>query len=330
MKYKDLIHGIVNIEEPVIIDLINSPFLQRLKSIDQAGYSEPYFPGRKHNRFEHSIGDYLLLRKFGASIEEQINGLIHDVSHSAFSHCIDYILDSGSQTEHDLQDNIFNDFIMSTDIPSIIKSHGLDLDYILNDKNFPLQEKELPDLCADRIDYSLRTAIIFEEATQEEVNTIIGNLFVKDGNWIFLNYDIAKKYAGIFFQMNKKYYSGLLSGVMFLTVGDYFRYALKKRYIKKEDLYLTDQELLDLVLPFHQQDNHLQKLFNRMDGKTEFINNKEGYYSKVSCKSRIVDPLFHQGDSIKRVSEVDAQWKEIVIKESQPKEYYIGFKDFTN
>jgi len=38
MRYKDPIYGEVEITEPVIVELINSPSLQRLKGIDQAGY----------------------------------------------------------------------------------------------------------------------------------------------------------------------------------------------------------------------------------------------------------------------------------------------------
>ena len=244
MKYQDLIHGVVEINEPVIVDLISSPSLQRLKGIDQAGYSQPYFPNTKHTRFEHSLGDYLLLKRYGASLEEQINGLIHDVSHSAFSHCIDYVLDTGSQETHDLQDNIFNEYVMKTEIPSILERYKLDVSYILNEKNFPLQETDLPNLCADRIDYSLRTAIIFKESDYEEVKEILSHLFVsEDKKWVFDNRDFARRYADIFLQMNNKYYSGFPSGIMFLTVGDYLRHALREGYIIEHDLYRTDQEL---------------------------------------------------------------------------------------
>ena len=34
----------------------------------------------------------LLALKFGSSLEEQIKALLHDISHSAFSHVIDYVL----------------------------------------------------------------------------------------------------------------------------------------------------------------------------------------------------------------------------------------------
>ena len=38
MEYTDAIYEKVNIEEAVILELINSPSLQRLKGIDQMGY----------------------------------------------------------------------------------------------------------------------------------------------------------------------------------------------------------------------------------------------------------------------------------------------------
>ena len=115
------------------------------------------------------------MKKYNASTEEQIAGLIHDVSHSAFSHCIDYVLDIGSEKEHNHQDNLFESFVRKTEIPEIIKKHDFDSEYILDDANFPLKEKDLPDLCADRIDYSLRTAVIFKEADNADINYFLNN-----------------------------------------------------------------------------------------------------------------------------------------------------------
>ena len=72
-----------------------------------------------------------MLKKYGAPLEEQIAGLIHDVSHSAFSHCIDYALEGGSEKEQNHQDKLFDEFVRKTEIPGIIKKYGFDLEYIL-------------------------------------------------------------------------------------------------------------------------------------------------------------------------------------------------------
>lgn len=323
MKYIDRVYGENEITEPVILELIQAPSLQRLKEIDQAGYFEPHFPGTAHSRFEHSVGVFLLLKKYGASIEEQIAGLIHDVSHSAFSHCVDYALDAGSEKEHNHQDNVFDDFVRKSELPSIIKKYNLDLEYILNDDNFPLKEKKLPDLCADRIDYSLRTATVFNDIANGE--HYLKNLFADDGKWIFGDFESAKEYAELFLKLNTDYYAGLPSAVMFRTVGDYLRYALKQNYISENDLYTTDKEVLSKVETFLVSDEKLKVFANRMNNKIKTVNNPDNYDAVVFCKSRVVDPLFKSKDGIKRVSEIDSRWHKIIFDESRPKQYFLKF-----
>lgn len=323
MKYTDRVYGNFEIEEPVILELINSKTIQRLKDIDQAGYFEPHFPGTAHSRFEHSIGVYLLLKIYGAPIEEQIAGLIHDVSHSAFSHCIDYVLDAGSGKDHNHQDNVFDEFVRKSEIPEIFKKYNLNLDYVLDDQNFPLKEKDLPDLCADRIDYSLRTAIVFKEI--ENGQYFIDNLLTKKGQWIFRDFESAEKYAKLFLKLNTDYYSGLPSAVMFRTVGDYFRYALSKKYISETDLYTTDKIVLGKIESHIKTDSKLSLLFDRMNNKISFRNDPNDYTGKVFCKSRVVNPLCWHDGKIKRISEINPSWNDIIERESKPKEYFLKF-----
>jgi len=323
MKYHDKVYGDFEITEPVIIDLINSNPIQRLKYIDQAGYLEPFIPGSSRSRFDHSLGVYLLLKKFGATIEEQISGLIHDVSHSAFSHCIDYVLESGSEKDHNHQDNIFDLFVRKSELPEIIKKYGYDFEYILDDKNFPLKERDLPDLCADRIDYSLRDSTVFKEI--DNADYFIDNLIIKDNSWIFNDVSSAKKYAELFLYINAKYYSGLESAVMFLTIGEYLKYSIQKKYISVDDLYTTDKQVLDKIEPHIKIDPHLSLLFDRLNNKISYNNNPKDYDGKVFCKSRIVDPLCVHGKDIKRLSDIVPDWHNLVKNESKPKEYFIKF-----
>lgn len=325
MHYEDRVYGKVEITEPVVLELINCPTVQRLKEIDQIGYFEPYSPNTAHSRFEHSVGVFLLLNKYKSSIEEKIAGLIHDVSHSAFSHCIDYVLNVGSEKEHNHQDNIFDEFVRKSEIPEILKRHNFDIDYILDDNNFPLKEKDLPDLCADRIDYSFRTAVVFKKLKQKDAQEILDNLEVENNNWVFKNFEFAKKYAELFLKLNAKYYAGIESAVMFRTVGDYLRYALEKSYIEEIDLYSTDEKVLSKITKFYDQDNQLKLLFDRMNNKIGFKNNPNQYDAQVYCKSRVVDPLCKTKKGIERISEIDEDWKIVLGKEMKPKSYFIKF-----
>lgn len=320
----DRVYGEFELVEPVLLELIQSAPLQRLKDIDQIGYFEPYFSGTSHSRFEHSMGVCLLLQKYGASLEEQIAGLIHDVSHSAFSHCIDYVLDAGSEKEHNHQDNIFDNYVKRSEIPAILKKYNFDLDYILDDKNFPLKEKDLPDLCADRIDYSLRTACVFKEI--ENASYFLNNLTAENGQWIFKNFESVKKYAELFKKLNTDYYAGIESAVMFRTVGDCLRHALSKNYITEADLYTTDQAVLLKIKAHLQNDARLALLFDRMNNEVGFKNDPNDFDTEIFCKSRAVDPLCQHNGAIKHLSQIDMNWGVFVVEESKPKHYFVKFE----
>lgn len=331
MKYSDRVYGKFEITEPIILELIKSAQLQRLKDIDTAGYRPLWIkPDTKtgeydHSRFAHSVGVYLLLRKYGAPLEEQIAGLIHDVSHSAFSHCIDYVLEVGSEKDHDHQDNIFVDFVKRTKIPQILKRYGFDLNYILDDSHFPLKEKSLPDLCADRIDYSLRTAVIFGELDDNGKKYLLNNLSTENNNWVFRDFESARRYAELFLRLNTIYYAGFPSAIMFRTVGDCLRYALQKSYVSENDLYATDKLVIEKIVCFLDKDERLKLLFDRMNNKVKIVNDQNNYDASVFCKSRVVDPLFNDGKKIKLVSQVSQNWSKIIKQESKPKQYFLKF-----
>ncbi len=335
MKYKDRVYGEFEITEPVILELIESAPLQRLKGVDQGGYRPLWVKpdvevGQyDHSRFAHSVGVYLLLHRFNASIEEQISGLIHDVSHSAFSHCIDYILDSGSEKDHNHQDNVSDEYIRDTEIPMILKKHGFDPEFIIEEKNFPLREKNLPDLCADRIDYSLKTAVINGEMDEKDKRYILDSLIAKDEDWVFRDFESAKKYAELFININTVYYSGFSSAVMFRVVGDCIRHALQSEYISENDLYTTDSLVIEKVKRYLDKDMKLKMFFDRMNNKVKVSNDPDSFEASVFCKSRVVDPLFMERKEIKRVSQVDSDLGEVIKREMEPKQYFLKFEDST-
>lgn len=322
MDYIDKIYGKVEITEPIIIELMETSAMQRLKGVDQYGYMWPFLSRLRSNRFDHSIGVYLLLQSFGAPLEERVAGLIHDVSHSAFSHCIDYVL-SDSSHKQDYQDNIFDHFLAQTEIPEIIRKHGLELEYILNDANLPLKERSLPDLCADRIDYVLRDA--FTAGELNEPRKYLDSLIAEDGVWKFKEVKVAKDFAELFLRMNQMYYSGIPTAVMFVSVSEYLKHALAHGYISIPDLYLTDNQVIDKINMHLKDDPQLFVLWQRMNNKIGYKNDHNDYDGSLFCKSRIVDPIFKDEDRDSRVSEAFDGWSEKVKDLSRPKQYFIKF-----
>lgn len=334
MIYQDRIYGKIKIEEPVILELIKSPSLQRLKEISQGAHCPIFFKILKLPfqecqvfRFEHSLGVFILLKTFGVSLEEQIAGLIHDVSIPVFSHAVDYALKEGSETDHSFHDKIHEKFVKKSEIPKILKKYEFEIEYILNEKNFPLKEKPLPDLCADRIDYSIRDGVVYKVISKKEAQNFIKNLNVINNRWVFKNKGWAEKFAKFYKRMNDDFYSGVVSALMFRTVGDLISHSLSKKFISYNDLFTTDRNVLRKLKKYRKKDKKLDLFFQRAEGKIKFKLTEKDYNSHCFCKSRAVDPLFKSKNEIKRLSQINRNWAKVVKQDLKPKEYFIKFYD---
>ncbi|MFT4972034.1 MAG: HD superfamily phosphohydrolase, partial [Saprospiraceae bacterium] len=103
--FNDPVYGFVTIPYPIVFDLIEHPFYQRLRRIKQLGLTHYVYPGALHTRFHHAIGACHLmteaievLRGKGVEILEEeavaasIAILLHDVGHSPFSHTLEHSL----------------------------------------------------------------------------------------------------------------------------------------------------------------------------------------------------------------------------------------------
>lgn len=301
--------------------------MQRLKGVEQHGYFAPFFSDtsyRSYNRFEHSVGVFILLREFEASFEEQIAGLIHDVSHTVFSHVGDYVF--GSEIDHDFQDRQHQKFIKNSEIPEILEKYNTDYQHLLEEEKFPLKEKELPDLCADRIDYSLREMKVAQKADLKKINQFLDNLKIVDNLWVFKSESLAREFALLYLEMNNEIWAGFESGVMLKTMGELLKYALDKNVISRKDLFTTEAEVWDKIRPAAQKDPVLTQLLEKADNQVKYIAagpNDYDLYSQI--KSRVVDPLIFQEGGLRRLSELDPDFLELKDRYSKPKEYYIKF-----
>ncbi|MFN2261185.1 MAG: HD domain-containing protein [Psychroflexus sp.] len=98
----DPIYGFITIPSPLIFDLIEHPYFQRLRRITQMGMSHLVYPGANHTRFHHALGCLHLMQKAvqilkfkGVEITEDeeeavlIAILLHDIGHGPFSHALE-------------------------------------------------------------------------------------------------------------------------------------------------------------------------------------------------------------------------------------------------
>ncbi|HEX9664327.1 MAG TPA: HD domain-containing protein [Patescibacteria group bacterium] len=327
----DLIYGQQVITEPVVLELIQSKTFQRLQDIDQGGYAPIcYNPHnispaelKKNNRFEHSVGVYLLLNKYNDSLESQVSGLLHDVSHPPFSHCVDYVFEEeGSQTDHSFQDNRHADFIKNSEISDILKKYKFDPDQIIHEANFLLLENKIPDICADRIDYSLRTALLFKEYSNEQTDKMLDDLKAEAGVWYFAQTQSARDFAGLFKKMNDYHYSGLPTAVAFTVVSKVLKYCLRTGYLEKADFDRTDSFVLNKIKANLKKDEILAGLYRDLNNRYSYQQVEKGEYS-IFCKSRVIDPYVKQGGKLARLSGIYKDWSQVVTQDLKPKKYYL-------
>ncbi len=243
MVITDKIWGTFRINEPVLIELIKSAPVQRLKKISQAGAPKLILPWKTVTRYAHSLGVMLLLRKFNASLLEQISGLLHDVPHTAFSHTIDFVFPSKN---HEYHDKHLEKIIINSEIPKILTKSAISLEHILNLKNFTLLETKIPDICADRIDYVLR-----DEMSEFGVNDVIRRiptaLVVKNNRFYFNNEALALKFSQCYLSRDTRTWSNPRE----IVAAKILAQAIKKAYELKEitaaDLFGNDETLQNLL-----------------------------------------------------------------------------------
>jgi|SRR3989344_1173697 len=303
MKINDKIYGLVEIKDKVLIELINSKPIQRLKGIKQAGITGHIVKDRDYTRYDHSVGVMILLRKKQASLEEQIGGLLHDVSHTAFSHVVDFVYKTKEHNYHEL---FYEKIIRNSEIPSILKKHNFNLNRLLNENNFPLLEKEIPDLCADRIDYALRDLDSFY--TNGKPVKFIASIVNKNDEFVFSDLETAKEFAFNFINLDEKIWANIREVAYFHIAADAIKIALENNILKEEDLFKQDNYVLDILK--NSNNKKIKEKLSLLTPNLKVINSPKKYDFYSKTKLRYVDPKFIEDGQLKRLSDVDNLFKE--------------------
>ncbi|MCU4162740.1 HD domain-containing protein [Carboxylicivirga caseinilyticus] len=101
----DPVYGFIKVPFDIIYDLMEHPYIQRLRRIRQLGLTHFVYPGAMHTRFQHAMGAMHLmnsavdiLRSKGHEITDEESKavhaaiLLHDIGHGPFSHVLENTL----------------------------------------------------------------------------------------------------------------------------------------------------------------------------------------------------------------------------------------------
>lgn len=121
MILRDPVHGLIpfdTVEDQIIVRLLATPEVQRLRRIRQLGVASFAFPGAEHTRFAHAIGSAHVMRRLLARLRDVQGDLplrhrldnrrarealaaafLHDVGHGPLSHLFEEALPNAPRHE---------------------------------------------------------------------------------------------------------------------------------------------------------------------------------------------------------------------------------------
>ncbi|TCW53274.1 hypothetical protein EC917_11153 [Bacillus thuringiensis] len=314
MVISDVIYGEFKVD-PVVEELMLSKSVQRLKGIHQAGAS--YLMSEKWNvtRFDHSVGVMLLVKKLGGSVEEQIAGLLHDVSHTAFSHVIDYVFDNKDESYHE---EIFRSVVKNSEIPVILSKYGYNYeDILLEDSKWTLLERSAPELCADRVDYTLRDMYTYGYISLEEVHSFLEDVIAVDGKMALQSIEVAEWFTETYYKEVIDFFMKPMNIYGNDMLAKTLKLALHKKAIHADDFLLEDDELISKL----QQCNDLEvhDLLRKVHPNVKVKEDRNDYDLYQKNKVRLIDPpLLREGEVVPSsvVSENIKQMSEIAYEKA--------------
>ncbi len=203
--------------------------MQRLKSVNQYGIQNLFNLDHFTSRYDHCLGVYLLLRNLNASREEQVAGLVHDIAHTAFSHVIDYVFNQAAT--QNVHEQFHREIIFNSPIPQIVHNYGLNIECIVDKHNYCLLEQDLPQLCADRVDYFLRDSLIYGISSPDEINLLFNSLATYQGEIVLTNQKAALMMAEKFMQTCVEFWSEPRQCGGYALMADIIRRAVDKKIL---------------------------------------------------------------------------------------------------
>lgn len=306
MRLIDEIYGEYEVE-PIFEKLIHTKEMQRLKGIHQGGASYIVNPKWSVTRYEHSIGVMLFIRRMGGTIEEQIAGLLHDISHTAFSHVVDFSLKNKNQDYHEI---IYDEIIYNSDIPTIMENEGYDFKKILFDESqWTILEQSSPKLCADRIDYTLRDLYHYGHITMDEIEYFLNNIEINDGEAVITAIEAGDWFVEAYYKEVIGFFMHPLNVYAYDRLAKAIEISLEENQITLSDLRNVDDYVEKKLRQSEVED--VANIMKQLKNEVTLVEDPINYDIHQKQKMRIIDPTMKVNDEVFKLSEKSVKSKKM-------------------
>jgi hypothetical protein len=172
-------------------------------------------------------------------------------------------------------------------------------------------ERKIPDLCADRIDYSLREGYYWDGM---DADYCVRHLVVNRGEIVFDSRRAAKVFGANYMKCQKEYWAGNEAKLRYYFIGLALREALNNRVLQMQDMYKAESEVIAKLR--RSKRKSIVDNINKGLSRLKFSESRRGGINLLK-KLRYVDPKFIHKGKIYRLSEVDANYRSTIEKEKK-------------
>jgi uncharacterized protein len=302
MQYSTIHDPIYHFSDDIKIDdcasdIMKTPEFIRLKGIKQAGITG-LFTCRTYDRAEHSIGVYLLLKYLGATDEQCIGGLLHDIYHTNFSHTTDELFCGESQDSfHEKNKYLFFDKCCKN-ITKILTTYfpTRDVKYFLDGENMLVTKNK--SFGADMLDYFIRDGFYEGVLSDEWVVELVKKIKLVNSRIILDDVNIARDFFNKTIYINDNVYMSPFSRGQYKIFMNILNLAITANIIDIDMLIYGYDSDINIYNRVKKHGGELiQELIELLETTTEYSYSGDGEKkwkktnSKVTRKLRFLNPL---------------------------------------
>lgn len=285
-----------------LLDFMQLEEMQRLKDVGMnCGVEYTSFPifknCRYYSRFDHSVGVALIIWHFTADMKQTIAGLLHDIATPVFAHTIDFLnhdYTKQESTEEETADIIRN----SKQLNSLLHRYHLNINDVIDYHQYPIADNDMPQLSADRLEYSLGNMYNYGFVQIEEIKKYYDHIYInsRKDELVFDDLNIAVEFTGHVFENSYVYISDEDRFAM-ESLARILKDAIAKHVIDRMDLNATESYVIARL----KADPEFSKRWDRYCQYHQIISCSKGQGLCIPAKKRYILPLYHD----KRISQHD-------------------------
>jgi uncharacterized protein len=318
-----------------LFPFLDAKVIQRLSDISQAcwlDYCKFYDYSFRQSRLDHSFWVALVIWNFTKDKKQTLAGLFHDVSHSVFSHVWDFLL---WDPENQESSERYTTKLLSED-PVIIRELEklwINLWEVDDYTKYTIADNPWPQLSADRLEYTLSTAMNAKTKRLQEIKNIYDNIKISsneknEDELVFEDTNKAEEFWNLSLSNDESYFSSYDAVVGQSFLSEILRYMLENKLISNMDMYKRTESIL-IEKIYNSQDQKLLDMREYFSNLSQYkiyrqkpqINN---YFVSSKTKRRFIDPLTKTSFWLKRLSDLSQKFKENIDYHINRKEEWIA------